>query len=173
MASQVLIRVFRARNSSWNSIIPDPVFPRRDDDGEDIQRLQIIWNKCTLDITGKKLYYEVQYWENDRNQNYVHARLADEIESNYPEEVDAQEEKFRDTWDAKYSIVRHIWNPDGSATKRTFNDTPGKARKGPKKSRVSIREVDSKEDEEMEDADPFQTPPTTQMNQISRIGLYN
>ena len=73
-----------------------PRVPAKDNDGEDFWRLWRIWNKCTLDTADGDLCYEVQYWENDRGHNYVHARPVDEIKSNYPEETDAWEEKYRD-----------------------------------------------------------------------------
>lgn len=119
-----------------------------------------IWNKCSLNTADGKLYYEVQYWENVNGRNFVHARPANEIQSNYPDEVDAWEEKHGKAWDARFGKHGNIWNPNGqSASKRTFNDTPQKARKDDaKKTKVTVDEVDS--DEEMGDAtDIFSTPP--------------
>jgi len=145
-----------------------PRIAAKDNDGEDIWRLWRIWNKCTLDIADGDLCYEVQYWERYRGQNYVYARPAEEIKSNYPDETDAWEEKYGDAWDAKYGTVGNIWSTNVQATKRPFDDTPDKARKEMKKPKASVtdREVDSGEDEEMQDEDPFLTTPPRRMNQF-------
>ena len=110
-----------------------PRIAAKDNDGEDIWRLWRIWNKCTLDIADGDLCYEVQYWERYRGQNYVYARPAEEIKSNYPDETDAWEEKYGDAWDAKYGTVGNIWSTNVQATKRPFDDTPDKARTEMKK----------------------------------------
>jgi hypothetical protein len=82
------------------------------------------------------------------------------VRSNYPEEVDAWEEKYGEAWDANYEKCGNIWSTDGQATKRTFDDTLGKTRSETKKPKVSVTEVDSDEDAEMLDAsDPFTAQP--------------
>jgi len=51
-----------------------------------VARIAPTSTKCsdTMDTADWDLCYEVQYLEDDRSHNYVHARPADEIKSNYP-----------------------------------------------------------------------------------------
>lgn len=153
-----------------------PGFLAKNDDGKDIKRLWRIWNKCTMETADGDLCYEVQYWENDHGHDYVYAWPAGEIKSNYPTDMDAWEENYGDAWDAKYGTVGKIWNASGQATKRPFDDTPGKARKELKKQKITVKirefdsevdeEVDEEMDKEKDDADPFVAPPPRQMNQF-------
>ena len=102
----------------------------------------------------------------------IYARPVEEIKSNYPDETDAWEGKYGDAWEAKYGTVGNIWSTNVQATKRPFDDTPDKARKELKKPKASVtdREVDSGEDEEMQDQDAFLTSPARRANQFEIRG---
>lgn len=140
--------------------------PKKDTDGKEVWHLWRIWNKCTIDTVDGDLCYEVQYWENYKGTNLVHARPAEEIRSSYPDAANAWDAKYGQAWDVRYGNRGNIWSADDEPAlmKRAFNDTPQKARKeDAKKPRVFVREVVPDSDEDMGDLpDPFRGTPASQ-----------
>jgi hypothetical protein len=142
--------------------VSGPRIPSRNQSGEEIWSLWKIWNKCTIALNDRELYYQAQYWENRHGKNLVHVRPIAEVKTQYPAEASRWEARFGREWDAQYGMRGNVCpsSPcEPPSGKRGFLDTPQKDRQQEKKIKVSVTEVGSDSDDDIEMDSPVHANP--------------